>query len=616
MTESVRLIIPVWGERYANKVVSITLPAVLAPGNLPELCRSFAVELVIVTETRLFDLFRRGPSFATAERICAVRLVPLDDLLTDFSTEYGITLTHALFRGFIDLGARMTETYLLFLNADFIVGDGSLRHLGQLMRQGKRLIHAPSFRVITEDVVPQLEALFDAESCTLRVERRAMVRLALAHKHPTVTARTVNQRLCRQKWMDQFYWYVDEDTLIGYQSPVALVAIKPERVVTAPVLVWDFAFIPEAAPSLTPYFITDSDDFFMIELQSRETGREMIRIGWVSLEEIAADLSLWLTKEHRESSRQLVKIHSDELPVDLEDFVAQSRAYMAEVFRRLSPKPAPHIGHPRLGVWFEDTTKRLRGDPNGTLQQAAANKRNPVVAALGALQAFYCKMFGSPPDVGKSHPLWMDVAPVQQRIARWQQAGKTNILWIKEDDWRLNRLSDLAIDAQMQPGAQQPALRGALYDACVCELALHELFDLNRLYAELRPLIKNGGQVLFKTVKPKNVLASTELFLYSCDFPDVDISEIHFYGTAATSLLRSLYVRALRQTATRSLLRVLAVGALIVLAPLVRLVNVRAARRDSTIFRSTWMSLVIEFTVKRAESAAPGMERELAAAST
>jgi len=25
-----------------------------------------------------------------------------------------------------------------------------------------------------------------------------------------------------------FYWYVDEETLVGYQWPVALVAIKPE----------------------------------------------------------------------------------------------------------------------------------------------------------------------------------------------------------------------------------------------------------------------------------------------------------------------------------------------------------------------------------------------------
>lgn len=58
MADSARLIIPVWGEAYANEVFSITLPAVLAPGNLPALCCMFNVELIILTESRLFELVR------------------------------------------------------------------------------------------------------------------------------------------------------------------------------------------------------------------------------------------------------------------------------------------------------------------------------------------------------------------------------------------------------------------------------------------------------------------------------------------------------------------------------------------------------------------------------
>src|SRR5690349_3850310 len=123
MKQLARLIIPVWGERYVDKVLSITLPAVLAPGNLPALCRNFDVELMIVTEARLFDLVRHAPAFQAAARICTAKLAALDDVLTEVATDYGITLTHALFRGFSDLGPRMTETYLLFLNADFIVCD-------------------------------------------------------------------------------------------------------------------------------------------------------------------------------------------------------------------------------------------------------------------------------------------------------------------------------------------------------------------------------------------------------------------------------------------------------------------------------------------------------------
>ena len=162
MAKTARLIIPVWGEAYVAEVLSITLPAVLAPGNLPALSGMFDVEAVIVTESRLFDLVRGSPCFQAAERVCKIRLCPLDDLLTGVFTDYGMVLTYALFRGFADLGARMTETYLLLLNADFVISDGSLRHVGTLMQQGKRIIHAPSFRVVAEDVGVGLQRFLGA----------------------------------------------------------------------------------------------------------------------------------------------------------------------------------------------------------------------------------------------------------------------------------------------------------------------------------------------------------------------------------------------------------------------------------------------------------------------
>ena len=174
MKGKARLILPVWGDTYAENLLSVTLPAALAPGNLPALVELFDVELTIVTETRLFDAIRGSQSFQRAAQICIAGLVPLDDLMIDNPMDYGPVLTYALFRGFTDLGPRMTETYLIFLNADFILSDGSLRHLGKLMLEGKRVIHAPSFRVAYEDIWQQLRALVDG--CRLRLPAREMVR--------------------------------------------------------------------------------------------------------------------------------------------------------------------------------------------------------------------------------------------------------------------------------------------------------------------------------------------------------------------------------------------------------------------------------------------------------
>ena len=281
-----------------------------------------------------------------------------DDILTASSEEYGVVLSYALYRGFTDLGARMTDTWLLFLNADFILADGSYRTLARLMKEGKRVIHSPSFRAIREDVMPVLESQVDPETSILAIRPREMVSLALRHKHITVKARTINQRLCHQWRMDQYYWFVDDETLIGYQWPVALVAIKPERVVTEPTLMWDYAFIPDASPNLPRHFISDSDDFFMLETQQRISGEEMIRFGGITPDNIAADLQKWTTKEQRECGRQLLVFHSGELPARLDEVAAESRNYMAEIVRRLDP-PQPHIDHPLFSSWWNDARKLI-----------------------------------------------------------------------------------------------------------------------------------------------------------------------------------------------------------------------------------------------------------------
>jgi hypothetical protein len=77
----------------------MTLPALLAPGNLPSLSAMFEVDVVIVTETKLFDLIRnRRLDLQSPRRLrrCA-----------DEST-----LSH---RSFLDLSAKVTDTFLLFL---------------------------------------------------------------------------------------------------------------------------------------------------------------------------------------------------------------------------------------------------------------------------------------------------------------------------------------------------------------------------------------------------------------------------------------------------------------------------------------------------------------------
>jgi hypothetical protein len=601
MKDPARLIIPLWGEAYASKLVTMTLPALLAAGNLPALTGMFDVELVLVTESKLYDKIRQASSF---------QLVSLDDLMTELPGDYGVVLTYALFRGFADLGPRMTQTYLLFLNADFIVCDGSLRHLGNLMLEGKRVIHAPSFRVVLEDAWPKLQAAVNASTGALEMDAREMVALALAHKHVTVKARTINQRLCHQLWMDQFYWYVDEDTLIGYQWPVALVAIKPERVVTEPVLVWDYGFIPEAAPTAPRHFIGDSDNFFMLEPQKRNTGENMVRLGWISIADIARNLSKWTTREQRECGKHLLVIHAGPLPADLDVVIEESREYMAQVYDRLDPTPIPHIGHSWLGPWFAEAKQRMRGWPAeasgaGAPPRPAARpepwQRKIRRLATAGLQEGYAVLFGRLPEVRRHHPLWIDTQAVTAKLEQWEASGKSRLLWLSSGDSLFHRKLKDRHDPLSLLMETAPPDTDRQYDACLCELRPEDLPSLRRLYDRIRPLIREGGEiVVYVFNKSDTQLRADDLAFCDGALPDRDRSTICFFGSPATAALRRSFLRVSTSMQGRPLTRgILTAGVLVTLAPLVRLANSVANRRNTSVFTGTWTSLMMVFTVER-----------------
>jgi hypothetical protein len=519
--------------------------------------------------------------------------------------EYGVVLTAALFRGFVDLGAKVTETFLLFLNADFIIADGSYRRLAELMREGKRVIHAPSFRVVLEEVWPQLAAWVDPESSVLAVKPREMAKLALTHKHLTVKARTVNQRLYHQWCMDQFYWYVDEETLVGYQWPVALVAIKPERVITQPILVWDFGYLPEAAPTLEPCFLADSDDFFMIEPQKRVTGEELVRPGGISVDAIAKFLSDWTTREQRRCGRQLLTIHAGDLPVDIDDVIAESRRYMNEIERRLSPEPESHIGHAQLGRWFTETTRRLeeRSAGGGSLAVSTSPPTEKEGRRLShILRSIHTALFGPLPFLRPAHPLWLDTFDVTAQVVSWSRAGQ-RILWLCSRDSLFSSILKDRSDptSLLMTTPMNQAASGNFFDACLCELSPSELTMLPALHRRIRTLVRNGSKVLVHINNPYLAPAGMGHFAaYEAVFPDVDRSAIRFHGTWLTAQIRKLYLRAATSFPAGSLARGVSAGlALVALAPMAWLANKAAASRDASAFTPNWTSVVLELEVVR-----------------
>src|SRR5215813_3444759 len=333
--QKVRLVAFAWGRHYVNNLLDFALSAALAPGNLPALAAVFDCTAVIVTEEKLFDYVRTHPTTRKLEQVCPVELVSLDDLISD-AWQYGMTVAYALFRGFADLGPAMTETYILFLNADFVLADGCYSRLIDRIRSAERVHLAPSYCVVEQYVTARLRKTRKQNEGILAIPPRNMAALILDHPHNTIRAKTVNQSIFEFEYPDQFYWKVDAHTLIGYQMPIALIGMRPERELTDLNMFWDWGIVYEFCPSKRLTVIGDSDDFLIMELRSKGRSMESILFGRSSAKKVAQRLKGHMTHYQAASAQFELLLHSRDLPSDLADAQRQLRTHVDEVRGHLS----------------------------------------------------------------------------------------------------------------------------------------------------------------------------------------------------------------------------------------------------------------------------------------
>jgi hypothetical protein len=330
-----RLIAVAWGEPYLRELLEVSLPAVLAPGNLPALAAELECEVALLTEERFFDRIRQHAVVRELERHCRIKLLAIDDLIA--APLYGLALTHALYRGFEDLGARVTQTALLFINSDWILADGSYRSLLNHLRGGARLINAPSYCVVAERVAPEIRSRLERGNGILSIPSREMAALAIRHRHNTIRGKTLNRKLFHMDVVDQFYWLVDPATMLCHQMPVAVVCMVPEFVPAAPKSFWDYGITLELCPTTRPVVLADSDEFLMIELRGEDTYSEGLRMGWPTLEQVGRQLATFVTQDQLDFAGHQLCLHANDLPANVEqarrELAAGVRTALAQIGR-------------------------------------------------------------------------------------------------------------------------------------------------------------------------------------------------------------------------------------------------------------------------------------------
>lgn len=623
--EPARIITMAWGERYVIDLLSLTLPALLAPGNIPAFAQHFDCDLVIVTETRFFERFVAAPVISHLLNHIGVRLVPIDDLLSSW---YGVTLTYALVRGFADLGPKMVDTHLVFLNADFVIADGSYGKLAEMILRGERLVVSPSYCTVLEDVIEPLRAHCDKSTSTLTVSRRRMAELILANRHNCISAKVWNQRLFNIGLFDQFYWYVDERTLLCRQMPIAVIYMRPERVLTELATFWDYGVISEYCPTLKPCVLGDSDDFLMAELRTESTFRERLQLGWPEVEDVAKHLSSYVTKDHHDYGRYDLILHAGDLPTNLETERAKFHDVVDAVYRRLSP-PMSYLDHPFWTLaWPYFNAARAQyastaaeappveppapAAPEEPLSAPPADRAGPVHAApvptgkLGLIARLYRAALGQLPDTTPWHPYHAMLRHVNAAIAAAKpdarmlfvtSGGTLGPLLVR----RFTRYKLAMPTTMMVKQMYEEELRElGKFDLCVCNLDLDDLLQFNTIFAAVRPCLEHGGRVVAFYHNARLIPVSSFVdVLPKKTLPRVGISKISFTGSRPGARAMQWFARI---TAKQDLMKLtgqlLSVPALVVCALLARLASTQEAKSNPEILPKDCTSLVIEVELR------------------
>jgi len=440
MRPHTKFLTAVWGEAYVERFASLSLPSFLAPGNLPALAESTDLEVLIMTAARDVPYFERHAAFKKLRATCPVRFIPIDDLIV--GAVYGVTLTLAYARAMLDSGPAMVGRHFVFMNADFVLADGSLRSLARHIAAGRSIVLAPSFRASAEPLEPALREAVDPAAGTLVMPSRDMLKRAMAYPHPTTIAKTVTQSLCHSVHPNQLFWQIDSGTLLARYYLIFMLCLKPERPLSGVDAFCDYGFVPELCPSGDTVVMDDSDAFLMLELQRRSQELFYLRFGAQSDADIAASLSEWTTREHRRNAEHDIVFHIGELPPRIAEVKAQASAKIRRIAERLGP-PLPQAGHPYWVGSLRIFRRQHAARGNSVLPPELSARHAPGGPALplklrlyegaGAyLASWYTRLLGDPPLVTALNPHWLDYRHLGDTIASITRQTGARLLVIRE----------------------------------------------------------------------------------------------------------------------------------------------------------------------------------------
>ena len=498
--EQIRILLPVWGERYIEQFFDFCLPSLLADGNLPALRSRAPCALTFFTRAEDGQTIRRHPLLPALESLCVVEIETIDDLISDSPSTI---ITIAYTTGIRAAGAGALQTCFMFLVADYVFADGALDNAAAPIFAGSSGVLVGNFQASLEGAGAVLRSRLEAKR--LSIKPRDLVRLAMDHLHPSTTANFADSPISCDLTSNRLFWRVGDTTMVGRFYLMHMIAIRPEATDFTIAAPSDYAFIPELCPSGPVTTIDRSDEYCVIELAPKRRAPSNLRLGPLEPGAFAASLRTWATEQHRKNARRPLLFQSEELNTPGREAIAKSQRFIDAVERALTAAMQPYRHHPYWSRQIDHHARtaalpvdfrRLRevlGDPSLAAYRSARSVR--LRAAL----------LGHAPDVRPWHPRWPDHREFWDRFARL--ASASSALFIGEFpaalreglERKARRLGAGAVAfAPLKAFERAPPDAGELRrpDFCVLVLPSSRLADCWRVIEACRSVLDADGRML------------------------------------------------------------------------------------------------------------------------
>jgi hypothetical protein len=501
--KAVRLLLCAWGYSYVRQFLEYSLPTMLAPGNIPALAAALPTEFVILTSADDESFISEHPTFKRLASICATRIHTIDHLISDGN--YSTTITLAYTEAVRELGDAMIDTCFMFLVSDYILADGSFANVLKRVQQGTSAVVAGNMQVTRESALSWLQERLVGNELSLSLQPRELMQWALNNPHPLVLANMVNLPFSHNTDSNRLFWRVDGNTILGRFYLLHMLCVRPEVTNFVIGSSCDYSFIPEMCPSGNVDIITDSDEYLVIEMQTRNHESKFLRPGPFEVAGLAKSLSEWTTRVHRDNANHSLFFHAEELPNEINRSIHEADAFIGDVVKNLSRKPQPHRGHPywrgAMAAFYEVGGRKLNEE-----EWFYALGLPEVPNRLTNWLMWHSKfaLMGRPPHVLPWHPAWPDFRTVFREIDSFFADPDTRLLLLSNEPTAFSvALADSGERTRRlrcrpflrNPPERYSQLHGK-FDLCLLELSETDMEDGGELTDRIVPLLKKGGRIV------------------------------------------------------------------------------------------------------------------------